>query len=188
MGATAIGDRWPPKYLVGRYRVLLCHHGRLNGWRGDRIAVPAALWIKGWIISQNSDDNFCECGWKYSEKGNNFWYYGNGSSRKHCHGLSTAIPVFVALVLGQDAVAAAKLLFPKRSYWDNCCRKDPPRTWFWYPLKHFGIPSFYSLVLYWFCDRGVCRMGCSRCFTGWDHGGCILRFAKRWLEPAQFYG
>jgi len=115
MGATAIGGSVPPNIPVGAViGTAFAISAGLSVEEALVIAVPVALLGSLFeLLAKTISTVFVNAAEKYAEKGNT----GGISAMVHlgnvAHGLSTAIPVFIALVLGQDAVAAASSALPE---------------------------------------------------------------------------
>ena len=73
------------------------------------IAVPVALLGSlGELLAKTFSTVFVNAAEGYAQKGNGAGVSLMAHLGNIAHGLSTAIPVLIALVLGQDAVAAAQ--------------------------------------------------------------------------------
>lgn len=115
MGATAIGGSVPPNIPVGAVLgTAFAISAGLSIEEALVIAVPAALLGSLCeLLAKTVSTIFVNAAEKYAEKGNSRGISTMVHLGNIAHGLSTAIPVFVALVLGQNAVAAASSALPE---------------------------------------------------------------------------
>lgn len=114
MGATAIGGSVPPNIPVGAViGTAFAISAGLSVEEALVIAVPVALLGSLCeLLAKTVSTIFVNAAEKYAEKENTRGISAMVHLGNIAHGLSTAIPVFVALVLGQNAVAAASTALP----------------------------------------------------------------------------
>lgn len=115
MGATAIGGSVPPNVPVGAViGTAFAISAGLSLEEALVIAVPVALLGSlGELLAKTFSTVFVNAAEGYAQKGNGAGVSLMAHLGNIAHGLSTAIPVLIALVLGQDAVAAAQSALPE---------------------------------------------------------------------------
>lgn len=115
MGATAIGGSVPPNIPVGAViGTAFAISAGLSLEEALVLAVPVALLGSlGELLAKTFSTIFVNAAESYAEKSNTAGITLMAHLGNIAHGLSTALPVFVALALGQGAVEAAQTAMPE---------------------------------------------------------------------------